>query len=121
MGYYNGTTTTTTNARTINTPTYGITGYESGTTHYTTFTRYFKLGGVDLGYYLKTNKYVTLWDMTVTSTGSSSDLRRIFPVLVGASQQYIGTSTGQKVKIQLYEDDKRILEVKGIKINGKSQ
>ena len=53
----------------------------------------------------------------VTSTGLSSDLRRVFPILIGASQQYIGTNTGQKLKIKIYEDDKRILDVKGLQKN----
>jgi hypothetical protein len=55
-----------------------------------------------------------LWQTEVTSIGSTDDLRRVFPVLVGASFEYYGKDTGQKVSINIYENDDRVKEVKGI-------
>jgi hypothetical protein len=72
------------------------------------------LDAVDLDEYKKSKNEVQLWKTTVTSSGSSGDLRRVFPILVGASQQYIGKNTGQKVEVDLYEEDERVSGIKGI-------
>ncbi len=116
-GYYSGNTYS--NATTYYTPKYGIKGYQSGIGEYITYTRYFELSAVDLEYFKITKKNKQLWKTTVISTGSSGDLRRVFPVLVAASERYIGLNTGKQIKIQLYEDDKKVLELKGIKKNAK--
>ncbi len=116
-GYYQGNTYS--NATTYYTPTYGIKGYQNGTREYILFTRYYELSAVDLEKYKKTNKNIQLWKTMVTSTGSSGDLRRVFPILVAASEKYIGLNTGKTIQIQLYENDKSVLELKGVKINEK--
>ena len=105
-GSYSGTTTYT--------PTYGVTGSTTHTGSYTTYFRFMVLDAVDLDEYNKSKNEVQLWKTTVTSSGSSGDLRRVFPILVGASQQYIGKNTGQKVEVDLYEEDERVSGIKGI-------
>jgi len=105
-GSYSGMTTYT--------PTYGITGSTTHTGSYTTYFRFMVLDAVDLDEYKKSKKEVQLWRTTVTSTGASDDLRLVFPILVAASQQYVGKNTGQKVEVDLYEDDERVLGIKGI-------
>ena len=105
-GSYSGTTTYT--------PTYGVTGSTTHIGSYTTYFRFMVLDAVDLDEYKKSKKEVQLWKTTVTSAGSSGDLRRIFPILVAASQQYIGKNTGQKVEVDLYEEDERVIQVKAI-------
>ncbi len=105
-GSYSGTTTYT--------PTYGVTGSTTHIGSYTTFFRFMVLDAVDLDEYKKSKKEVQLWKTTVTSAGSSGDLRRVFPILVAASQQYVGKNTGQKVEVNLYEEDERVIEIKGI-------
>lgn len=95
------------------TPTYGVVGTQSYSgTRYTYF-RYLTIESIDFNEYRKTNKIQPLWKTTVTSSGSSGDLRQVFPVLVGASMPYIGTSTGKQVKIQLHENSKNVKFVKG--------
>jgi len=96
------------------TPTYGITGSTTHIGTYVTYFRYMVLDAVDLDEFRKTKKVVKLWKTTVTSTGSSNDLRLVFPVLVAASKQYIATNTGQKVTVELYESDEQVVEIKGI-------
>jgi len=103
---YSGTTTYT--------PTYGFTGSATHIGSRTTYFRYMFLDAVDLDKYRKTEKAVQLWKTTVTSTGSSGDLRQVFPILVAASKPYIGSNTGKKVKVILTESDKRVTEVKGL-------
>jgi len=101
-------------SRTTYTPSYGITGYTSRTGSYITYFRYILLTAFDLNEYRKSQKTVQVWKTTITSSGSSDDLRRVFPALVGASKEYIGTNTGQKIKVVLEESDKRVLEIKSI-------
>ncbi len=105
-GSYSGTT--------MHTPTYGITGSETHIGSYTTYFRFIILDAVDMDEHKKSNKEVQIWKTTVTSTGRSGDLRHVFPILVAASRQYIGKNTGQKIKVNLYEEDERVLEIKGI-------
>ncbi len=106
LGTYSGTT--------VYTPTYGTTGYTTHVETYTTYPRYMLLDAYDLNVYRKEKKEVQSWKTTVTSTGSSDDLRRVFPVLAAASKQYIGSNTGRKVEIQLYETDSAVIEIKGV-------
>ena len=102
---YSGTTTYT--------PTYGVTGSTTHSGAYTTYFRYMFLDAVDLDEYRKTKKEKQIWKTTVTSSGSSGDLRRVFPILVAASKPHIGSNTGKKVSVILKEADKRVAEVIG--------
>jgi hypothetical protein len=72
------------------------------------------LDAVDLDEYKRTQKALPIWKTTVTSTGSSGDLRLVFPVLVAASVPYIGTNTGKKVDVTIKEDDKLVVQIKGL-------
>jgi hypothetical protein len=71
------------------------------------------LDAIDLSEYRKSKKEVQLWKTTVTSTGSSGDLRRVFPVMVTASKPHIATNSGQQIKVKIRENDPNILEIKG--------
>lgn len=101
-------------SRTTYTPSYGVTGYTSHVGSYVTYFRYVLLTAFDLNEYRKTQKEVQVWKTTITSSGSSGDLRMVFPVLVGASKDYIATNTGQILEVILGESDKRVLEIKSI-------
>jgi hypothetical protein len=72
------------------------------------------LDAYDLDIFNKTNQTVQVWRTTETSTGSSGDLRRVFPILVAGSGAYIGKNTGQNVEIILKENDKEVKKIKGI-------
>ena len=104
----------TVNATTTYTPTYGVTGSTTHTGTYTTFTRYMVLDALDLNETKKTEKYKQIWKTTVMSTGSSGDLRKVLPILVAASKPYVAKNTGQKLLINLKEQDQAVLDVKGI-------
>lgn len=105
--------TATYSATTTNTPSYGVTGSTTHSGAYTTFMRYMYLDAVDLEEYRNTKKEQQIWKTTVTSSGSSGDLRRVFPILVAALKPHIGKNTGKKVKVIIKEADKRVTEVKG--------
>jgi hypothetical protein len=104
-GTFSGTTTYS--------PTYGITGYTSHVGSYTTYFRYLVLDALDLAEYKQNKKEIQLWKTTITSTGSSGDLRRVFPYMISASKPYIGINTGQQLKVILSESDPRVQEIKG--------
>ncbi len=110
-GMYSGTTTYT--------PTYGVTGSTTHSGSYVTYFRFMLLDAVDLDEYRKSQKEVQLWKTIVTSTGTSGDLRRVFPILVAASKNYIGTNTGKKVKVKLLEEDAQVKAIKGIEVEQK--
>lgn len=107
-------TTGTYSGSTIYNPTYGITGFIPVSGSFVTYFRFLILDAVDLDEYKKSEKTIQLWQTTVTSTGSSGDLRKVFPVLVAASKPYLGLNTGKKIRIELTEDDQRVLEIKGL-------
>jgi len=54
---------------------------------------------------------VPLWKTTITSVGQSDDLRRVFPVMLGAAQEFIGKDTHGKVDVVLYPDDNRVKRI----------
>lgn len=103
-GSYSGTTTYT--------PTYGVTGSNTYTDSYVTYLRYISLDAVDLEEYKKSKKEVQVWKTSVTSSGSSGDLRFVFPIMIAASKEYIAKNTGKKIKVILHEDDERVIEIK---------
>lgn len=102
---YSGTTTYT--------PTYGITGYATQVGSVTTYFRYALVTGYDFKAFKESNKQVQLWRTTITSTGSSGDLRRVFPILISAAVPYLATNTGRQIPVQLYESDEIVRAVKG--------
>jgi len=97
----------------ISTLGYGIPEATSHLVTYTTYSRYLILDAVALRGNRKTKKGARLWETTVKSTGSSSDLRRVFPILVAASRPYIGTNTGKEVEVALFEDEQEVAAIKG--------
>lgn len=95
-------------------PTYGITGSTSHIGTSITYTRIMQLTAFDVSNYSEDKEMTNLWKTSVISSGSSGDLRFIFPVLVAAAMPYIGTNTGRKIELSLSEDDKNVLEIRGI-------
>ena len=106
MASYSGSTTYT--------PQYGITGYQSHVGTQVMYTRFIILDAYDLESYRKIKKEVQLWKTTAISTGSSGDLRLVFPVMVAAASEHIGDNTGKQTEKILFENDKRVKEIKGL-------
>jgi len=94
------------------TPSYGITGYQNVSGTYVTYFRYIALSAVDLVQYRENQQVVEVWRMEISSTGYSNDLRRVFPVMIAASENYLGTNTGQALSRTLTEDDPNVVEIK---------
>ncbi|MFO0839612.1 MAG: hypothetical protein U1D55_13935 [Phycisphaerae bacterium] len=94
------------------TPVYGVTGYRSGVGSYTYFVRYVRMDGVNLEKYRQSGTFEPVWKATVTSVGSSGDLREVFPYMLVASADHIGTRTEKALSITLKENDERLAMVR---------
>lgn len=90
-----------------------IAGTISRTDQYTTYLRHLVLNAYDAIEYRTTGQVVEMWRTVVTSRGSSGDLRRVLPVLVGAAERFIGKNTGGIVSLSIPEDDPRITRARG--------
>ena len=101
------------------TPTYGITGNTNHTRTYVTYYRYIILEAINAAEYRTSNKLNQEWKTTITSTGSSSDLRKIFPIMVAASVTYIGINTAGKVTDELNGNEDIIHEIMGVSVKDK--
>ncbi|KDM90327.1 hypothetical protein [Photobacterium galatheae] len=99
---------------TMNTPSYGITGYQTYTASETTYLKYVQIEGVTFDKQSHSEAPVPLWKTTVFSSDTQNDLRRVFPVLVAASVPYLATNTGQKIHVALTESDAAVQAVKGL-------
>lgn len=101
------TTTTTTPSQYV----YG--GYRTETSSYVTYTRFMTLTAYDFAAKRKQDKDVQLWKTTAVSVGESGDLRVAFPYLIAAATPYIGTNTGQQMKVGVGEDNPDLAIIRG--------
>jgi hypothetical protein len=97
-------------SNTTYTPEYGVTGYATGSS--ITFSRYIYITAYDLVEYRNSNKEIILWDTRIASVGSSGDLRKVFPVMIAASLDYIGKDTKGIKEIELTEYDSNVSFIK---------
>ncbi|RAN38693.1 DUF4136 domain-containing protein [Hyphomonas sp. GM-8P] len=104
FGNYSQTTTYT--------PQYGVTGYQTGTRNYTVFTRYIRLAGFFVEPNVDASEWRPAFQTDISSTGSSGDLRYVFPIMMAAAADKVATNTGRGVADSLKEDDGRILAIK---------
>jgi len=51
---------------------------------------------------------IEVWRTTITSSGSSNDLRMVFPYMMIAAQRYVGKKTAHSEKVTLAEWDGRV-------------
>ncbi len=77
------------------------------------YLRYALIGGYGFDPHELENQPAQLWKTTITSTGLSKDLDKIFPVLVSAGIPYLGRETTKRVKVTLHESDVVIRDVQG--------
>ncbi len=96
------------------TPTYGVTGATTHVATNTIFTRFLWLDAYDIDSYLKDKKMDQVWKTTVISTGISNDLRLVIPYMVTSMKKYLGSNTGQKVRVDLSEDDPEVQQLRGL-------
>jgi len=104
----------TTNTRTNVTPSYGVTGYRQQTSTHTRYFRYLTLSAYDLNEYKANENEKIVWNTIITSSGFSDDLRRVIPYMVIGGGPYFGKNSGEKKSLEIYENDERVNQLKGI-------
>jgi hypothetical protein len=57
-------------------------------------------------------KWVKVWETSVASTGTSNDLRRVFPYMVAAMLPYIGENSFHKIEISVPEDSALVMSLR---------
>jgi hypothetical protein len=93
-------------------PSAGIKGYAPYNGSYAGKFRFIFLDAYDLRKSRLAGKPVELWETSITSGGSSDDLRLSFPILLTAARESIGVNTGHSVEYVLDPEDPRILDIK---------
>jgi hypothetical protein len=107
-----GLTTTTTSTTRQNT-TLGVVGMSTRTHKTVEFDRFLQLVAIDTELYKQTGESEEVWKTTVTSTGTTDDLRRAFPVMLAGAMRRIGVDTRGKQFVEVSEDHPRVRYVKG--------
>lgn len=91
---------------TIYTPTYGVTGFQNGTTTSTFYTRTIVIDAMGANQnhadFLR-----PLWKTRIVSSGPGGDLRVIFPYMLSGALPYIGTNTGKIILVDVPVVDKK--------------
>lgn len=96
---------------TVTSPTrHGVVGTGTGTR--TEYLRWAAVEAVDIETFAKTQKIAQAWRTTMTSSGASGDLRRVFPVMLAAGQPYIGSNTRQQVRRVLTDESPKVVAIR---------
>jgi hypothetical protein len=93
-------------------------GGGSGVVTYTTHLRYMILEAFALGGHGETEEEAQLWRTAVRSTGTSGDLERVLPILVAASIPYMATNTETRIRLELDENDHRVVDIRRTREKG---
>lgn len=102
-------------------PTYGVTGYSQDTITRTEYDRFVNLEAYDSGDIARSGSNAPqVWKTNITSSGSSGDLRAVFPVMVAAAVDKIGSSSGGKITKRIFDTDQSVKMVKGEIASGTS-
>jgi hypothetical protein len=94
-------------------PTYGQVGSTTVVDSGVEYLRFLILESYDTDKYKKNGELVQVWKTNITSRGWMEDLRRIIPVMVVGSEDYIGTNTGKQIRVDMRENDSRVRTIKG--------
>ncbi len=100
---------------------YGVVGYRTQKNQYTKYNRHIILWAKNRTRFSpgKLRRDSVIWSMLLTSSGSSGDLRRVFPIMIAASKDYFLKNSRQKITMRISEDDESVLKVKGIPMKKK--
>ena len=77
------------------------------TTARNVYRRYLTMEAVDGPVYTREGTRMILWKITATSVGYSTDLAKIFPVMLSVCKPFIGETTKNEVTVDISENDKQ--------------
>ena len=92
--------------------TYGVVGSQHYVSNIDMYYRWISIEGISVAEFINDKKIVPIWKTTITSKGTSGDLRRVFPYLLVAGQDYLGENTGKQIRFTIYESDSRVKALK---------
>ena len=98
---------------TTNTPQYGIVGATTQVYTYTEYTRYINVDAYFTSRWEQEKELVPAFTTEIVSTGSSGDLRKLFPIMLAGSLEHIASTTQGYVPITMVESDPRIAMLLG--------
>lgn len=93
-------------------PQYGVTGFTEQTGEYTSYRKYVILDAYDIKNGRPGSKLTEVWKTSISASGKMKDLRKIYPVLLGAAEQYIGLNTGGEIGVDMPTDSPVIKAIK---------
>ncbi len=105
--YTSGTATTTQNQ------TVGVVGRRTYSQRTVEYDRYLQLTAIDVGRYKADGRLVEVWRTTVTSSGSSDDLRRVHPVMMAGAIRRLAKDTRGKERVSVTERHPRVQYIRG--------
>jgi hypothetical protein len=79
-----------------------------------TYFRFVSLSAVDITKWNANQQVIELWRMEIFSTGSSFDLRSVFPVMIAASKEYLGKNTGKAITLTLRDEDPEVVDIRAV-------
>ena len=92
-------------------------GYDfAGPVYYIEYTCFVRLAAFEGGMYRGDAK-VMLWETDIVSTSGESDIRRMFPVLIGGAMPYLGEDTGRRAEFAVCESDRNVRMIKGVTLD----
>lgn len=78
----------------------------------TTYFRAIDVTAYDYKVFKATKQLQQVWKVTVTSEGTSGDLRQVLPVLLAEGRPYFGKSTGHKIDVKMNPDSPDVQAVR---------
>ena len=87
---------------------FGVVGSSTHTRHVTIYHRFLELEALVLNESREAQEATPIWKTTVVSSGSSGDMRLVFPYLVAGSLEYLAKDTRKAVTLWIGEKDERV-------------
>lgn len=92
-------------------------GYDfTGPVSYVDYTCFVRLVAFEGGRYRNDAKKM-FWETDIVSTSGESDMRRMFPVLIGGAMPYLGEDTGRRAEFAVRENDRNVRMIKGVALD----
>jgi hypothetical protein len=74
----------------------------------TTYFRAIDVTAYDYKVFKATKQLQQVWKVTVTSEGTSGDMRSVLPVLLAEGRPYFGKSTGRKIDVKMSPESREV-------------
>jgi hypothetical protein len=97
---------------------WGLLGFQTLSGTRTTFTRFLLMVAIDVPQFARDKTWREVWRSAAISTGSSSDLRLVLPVLFVGIEPYLGRRTDRAISSTIREDDLRLALMRGAASHG---